>query len=200
MEAFIAIGDIHGCPDPLLELLEKTRSYPGHKLVFLGDYIDRGPDDNRVIEILAELEAIFIRGNHEQMLIETMECIEEPDQALRFLEMKGISEENYRWLRENTRFAFDSDRFIFSHAGLNPEKAYSEQDEFEFLWFAHDGGYRNEERTVVHGHVSGDSVRIVENNINVDTGCGKDGFLSGIVLPENIILRSDSRGYRAKLV
>jgi Calcineurin-like phosphoesterase len=45
MERFFAVGDIHGCVEPLDELLEVWRSnYSDRRLVFLGDYIDRGAD------------------------------------------------------------------------------------------------------------------------------------------------------------
>ncbi len=68
-EQFIAVGDIHGCPEQLEEILEKASVYPDHKLVFLGDYIDRGPDSEAVIDRIRHLDAIFIFGNHEDMLL-----------------------------------------------------------------------------------------------------------------------------------
>ena len=52
----IAIGDIHGCARALEALLEAVRPTANDQLIFLGDYVDRGPDSRRVIDILLELE------------------------------------------------------------------------------------------------------------------------------------------------
>ncbi|GLK82505.1 metallophosphoesterase family protein [Ancylobacter defluvii] len=71
-----AFGDIHGRLDLLERLLEAVeRDAAGHadvRLVFLGDYVDRGPDSRAVIERLAVLKAargaICLTGNHEAMM------------------------------------------------------------------------------------------------------------------------------------
>jgi serine/threonine protein phosphatase 1 len=73
----IAIGDIHGYPVLLKRLMEQISPTPDDRLVFLGDYIDRGPDSRGVIEMLIEIEerfpaSIFLRGNHEQRLLDAM--------------------------------------------------------------------------------------------------------------------------------
>mgnify|MGYP001762379898 CR=1 FL=1 len=75
-----AIGDIHGCTDLLRALMEgvlqdvATARAPRTHLVFLGDYIDRGPDSRGVLDYLAELsresqfELHLLRGNHEDRM------------------------------------------------------------------------------------------------------------------------------------
>ena len=76
--ATYAIGDIHGRADLLVDLLAKIRPDPSDSVVFLGDYIDRGPDSKCVIDILIEFEArtpatvSFLIGNHEQWLLRTL--------------------------------------------------------------------------------------------------------------------------------
>ena len=66
-----AIGDIHGCRDKLVRLLEMLRYDPAvDRLIFLGDYIDRGPDSKGVLDVMLELQHenaanIFLKGNHE---------------------------------------------------------------------------------------------------------------------------------------
>jgi serine/threonine protein phosphatase 1 len=75
-----AIGDVHGCSALLERLLALIQShvaaFPSHRpiLVFLGDYIDRGPASCQVIDRLIFLrshqEVIFLKGNHESYLIE----------------------------------------------------------------------------------------------------------------------------------
>lgn len=74
-----AIGDIHGCHDLLETLLDAITgaTAPGRKrplLIFLGDYVDRGPDSKVVIERLAKIrtdqpEARFLCGNHEEAML-----------------------------------------------------------------------------------------------------------------------------------
>jgi len=69
-----AIGDIHGESERLRELLEALPLGADDELVFLGDYVDRGPDSRGVIEILLDLEktvpCTFLLGNHESMLLD----------------------------------------------------------------------------------------------------------------------------------
>src|SRR3954466_10534253 len=74
-----AIGDIHGCLDKLRNLFDILEAHAGKRparYVFLGDYIDRGPDSRGVIEFLMDLQeerpdaVICLRGNHEQLAID----------------------------------------------------------------------------------------------------------------------------------
>jgi serine/threonine protein phosphatase 1 len=75
-----AIGDVHGCSlllEQLLKLIEAhTTAFPSRRpiLVFLGDYVDRGPASREVIDQLIFLqqhrEVVFLKGNHESYLIE----------------------------------------------------------------------------------------------------------------------------------
>ena len=78
----LAIGDIHGSYTALTTLLERVRPRPNDRLVFLGDYIDRGPGSRQVIDTLLELRKscspVFIRGNHEVMFLQSRI---DPDQS-----------------------------------------------------------------------------------------------------------------------
>ena len=64
-----AIGDIHGRLDKLDALLAMLPLQPGDRLVFLGDYVDRGPDSRgvvaRLIEVADAYPCEFLLGNHE---------------------------------------------------------------------------------------------------------------------------------------
>lgn len=72
----LAIGDIHGQLIKLTSLLEIVQPTVEDQLVFLGDYIDRGPDSSGVIECLIELAklipCVFLRGNHEQVCLDAL--------------------------------------------------------------------------------------------------------------------------------
>nr|WP_106780696.1 metallophosphoesterase family protein [Lysinibacillus timonensis] len=72
MEKVFAIGDIHGNYNLLEKILSKWNPKE-EQLVFLGDYIDRGPDSlkviRKVIELSKEYEVITLSGNHEQIFL-----------------------------------------------------------------------------------------------------------------------------------
>lgn len=70
----IAVGDIHGQADSLTRLLQTINpNKDTDTFVFVGDYIDRGPESKRVIDILITLsqhyKCVFLRGNHEDMFL-----------------------------------------------------------------------------------------------------------------------------------
>lgn len=82
-EKYIVIGDIHGRYDLLDELINKIGDLmfldasivaTGHKFVFLGDLVDRGPDSYKVVDRVKKMHekgsAIVVRGNHEDMMID----------------------------------------------------------------------------------------------------------------------------------
>jgi serine/threonine protein phosphatase 1 len=78
--ATIAIGDIHGCLYPLADLLDQLAAEvaPHDSVVFLGDYIDRGPDSKRCLEAIlqfrrdAKADVVCLRGNHEDWFLRTL--------------------------------------------------------------------------------------------------------------------------------
>ena len=88
-----AIGDVHGCLEKLLRLLDGLRYDPmGDRLIFLGDYIDRGPDSKGVLALLLRLQRenpanVFLLGNHE-------------DNFLTYLQACRLGQHTQYWLSE----------------------------------------------------------------------------------------------------
>lgn len=77
MSRLLAIGDIHGRHDLLDALLAKVSPTRDDRLIFLGDYVDRGPQSRGVVERLLVLRddlpaTVFLRGNHEQLLLDAL--------------------------------------------------------------------------------------------------------------------------------
>lgn len=77
MKRLLAIGDIHGQYELLEQLLGQVAPTADDQLVFLGDYVDRGPETKRVVSYLLALQAefphtIFLRGNHEQLMLDAL--------------------------------------------------------------------------------------------------------------------------------
>ena len=74
----LAIGDIHGYLDKLRRLLDLVQPTANDKVIFLGDYVDRGPDSRGVLDELIRFgerfpQTIFLRGNHEQMFMDALD-------------------------------------------------------------------------------------------------------------------------------
>lgn len=80
-----AIGDVHGRADLLVQLHEQIArdgargGADQHAIVYLGDYVDRGPDSSRVLDILAGgpppgFEAVYLKGNHEDLMLTFLEA------------------------------------------------------------------------------------------------------------------------------
>jgi len=76
----IAVGDIHGNLQAVKQLLNAIDGYrsPDTTVVFLGDYLDRGPDTRGLLELLIQFHAdwpgsvVFIEGNHEQWFLDSI--------------------------------------------------------------------------------------------------------------------------------
>src|SRR5690349_7172594 len=72
----LVIGDIHGCDVALNVLLENLNVAPDDTVVLLGDVVSRGPATKQCVDRLLELrqhcQLIFIRGNHEEMMLDSM--------------------------------------------------------------------------------------------------------------------------------
>lgn len=83
----IAIGDIHGCSRALAALLKVVEPTSDDIIIQLGDTIDRGPDSRSVVEQLIELSSqcslICVRGNHEELLLNSLDDAAELPRWLR---------------------------------------------------------------------------------------------------------------------
>jgi serine/threonine protein phosphatase 1 len=165
-----AIGDIHGCADILKKVFgaidhHLARAEPVRALhVFLGDYIDRGPDSRQTIDLLIERgrrhESIFLKGNHEAFLLEVLEDASRLEawreyggfQTLMSYglapSMKPDPDERQQLVRallhgmpsqhllffRNLRPCFSCGDFFFAHAGVRPGVPLPRQREEDLLW------------------------------------------------------------------
>jgi len=205
-----AIGDIHGCADELdwlIGKIEEHRAGRPRKLVFLGDYIDRGPDSAKVVATLRQLQiaepdrVTCLRGNHEQMMIDAVRTGN--DHLCQHWLMNGgeatldsfegamldeMDRETLAWISRLPLTAEDAQRY-FVHAGFDSTRPAPQDDPKTCLWIRepfldadHDFG-----KHVVHGHtplMSGEpDVRRFRTNL--DTGCVFGGWLTAGVFTDD---------------
>lgn len=212
-----AIGDIHGHLTALESLLKVVPFVPGDLLVFLGDYVDKGPDVRGVLEFLCGFaerpNTIFLRGNHDQMLVDAYldsskfgiwECLAGADPLASYgvgstEELLGsIPEVHLKFLRNRCVDQFEIDRFIFVHGGIRPGRSPSQEDTDHLHWLtlsmalAHETG-----RTVICGHSAQASGQIADlgHTICIDTGISKGGKLTCLDLIDFDYWQSTAEGH-----
>ncbi len=203
----IAVGDIHGHYFPLRRLLDKISPTKQDKFVFIGDYIDRGPHSKQVIEYLINFEqkydALFLRGNHEDMLLAYI-C-EDPEaqygdsylmnagdttaysytgQENSLSELKQYLPIHHLNFIKRTRLYYETDRYIFVHAGIYPNVPMEHQKREDLLWIREPFFYSPTglDKIVVFGHTPMKDVIITNDKIAIDTGAGYELSLSAIEL------------------
>jgi serine/threonine protein phosphatase 1 len=216
-----AVGDIHGRLDLLDQLLFKidediaARPPSQNRVIFLGDLIDRGPDSAGVLDRLRtwkprEGQAIFLCGNHEEVLLRVLagELTILAD-WLRFggaecLESYGLSSSQIRGMSGHDTLAAikaaipaehqeflasfaDTFRFgdyLFVHAGIRPGLAVAAQTKQDLRWIreAFLDDPTDHGFMVVHGHTIFANVDERPNRIGIDTGAYRTGCLTALAI------------------
>lgn len=201
MHKLIAFGDIHGCymaAERAIGLAEEL----GSLAIFLGDYVDRGPSAVRTLNALMAAKErhhdwVFLRGNHDQMLLDLLTGTATPtdegsvlgmsysySQASQsFEECRSISvneQEAIKTFLISTDVFYESHAHIFCHAVLrDTRQRIGEKSEEELMW--------NYETTplwkgkpFVHGHDPVVYPVCTQRGININTRCGYGGCLTGL--------------------
>ena len=197
------VGDVHGCALELKLLLEQLPLTADSTIVFVGDYIDRGPSSREVIDTLLDLRrrhsVIPLLGNHEAMLSDFLESPHSLGGGMfvynggsstlaSYADQLGeyrIPEEHLAFFRE-LRLFYQTLEYFFVHAGV-PEIPLEELDpeerRDELLWTRDmSESVFSWSKLIVHGHCQQAEPEIEANHINIDTGCVYDGRLSAIEL------------------
>ncbi|MDR2388102.1 MAG: serine/threonine protein phosphatase [Deltaproteobacteria bacterium] len=201
-----AIGDIHGCRVKLDELLAKIDWRPENheKLIFLGDYIDRGPDSYGVVERVLELKnrwrerVVALKGNHEQMFINFFlgrESIALSSNGTSctiksYHDHQPFPPAHVDFYNELVLY-HETDRHIFVHAGLRPGLPLSHQSEDDFLWIRDEFLDSNYDfgKTVVFGHTPLRQVMISPHRAGLDTGAVFGGPLTCLEVLEGRLIQ-----------
>jgi len=187
MTRYIAIANIHGELKKLNRVLYKIRIRPDDIFIFLGDYIDRGPNSKEVVDRLIELskrnQCVFLIGAHEYTMLNVRN-----DEYYKWLfinyggpatlksygSYENIMKIHGDFYRNLNLYCFTQDYF-FVHAGINPYYPLDEQDESDFLyigWTFIDAPH-NLPQKIIFGHTDFESPYTLPDKIGIDLGCGK---------------------------
>ena len=208
----IAIGDIHGCDQALLALLDAIQPAKSDRIITLGDYVDRGPGTPQVVDRLLKLrnecQFVPLMGNHEIMLISALEDVthlkfwlgsggqrtvdayggdvhEIPDAHLEFL--------------NNCLPYFEGDDFFCVHANYTPTLPLDKQPDYALYWEHLDTFFPSPHisgKTAVVGHTPQRHGQILqtEHLICLDTYCYGGGRLSAIELTSGALWQASFDG------
>jgi serine/threonine protein phosphatase 1 len=195
-----AIGDIHGCHTALVTVLGAAQPRPDDVVVFLGDYIDRGPASRQVVQTLLGLDhkfkPVFLRGNHEVMILDARfnfeksvfwlsyggkEAVQSYGANPKALWQSEIPSAHWTFFQETRRY-FEFEETIFVHAAVNSDLEMKDQSDELLFWEdftqmrkAHVSGKR-----IICGHTAQRSKEIAnrEYAVCIDTGAVYGGWLT----------------------
>ncbi len=209
----IAIGDIHGHAAALAGVLRLVEPRPADTVVFLGDYVSRGPDSRGVVRAVMDLRArcrvVALTGNHEEMLLDARN---DPEALAMYVAVGGdaglvmprggrhdrsLSHEEWEFV-EALAPCHETDTHFFVHANYAPNRHLADQDRQTALWLPLDPppGPHFSGKTVVVGH----TVRIDGTVLNlghlvcIDTGCGFGGLLTAFDVGGGSLWQVDEEG------
>jgi serine/threonine protein phosphatase 1 len=210
----LAIGDIHGCLSHLDALLESIAPTPEDHLIFLGDFVDRGPDSALVLQRIMQLSKTHrvtaLIGNHEQMMLAARDSREKlsdwlergGDATLRSYAgsratLRDVPANHWKFLSENLVDYLETDTHIFVHANAYPDLSMPEQPEYMLRWercdeiAAHESG-----KTIICGHTPQKSGKPMNLGyaICIDTNACRNGLLTCLDATTGRVWQADAKG------
>ncbi|MGE5839801.1 MAG: metallophosphoesterase family protein [Deltaproteobacteria bacterium] len=198
------VGDIHGCLDMLKRLMGTIEWRPeADRLIFLGDFIDRGPQSKGVVDYVIETCSLSERveclmGNHERILVDFMDGKD----ANTFFINGGmatlnsyrsdqhkyggflIPDEHLSFFR-SLKLVIELEDYYVVHAGFRPGVPIESQNPEDILWIRDSFIFSNYYfgKRVIFGHTPFAQPLIMENKIGLDTGAVYGNRLTCLELP-----------------
>jgi len=182
----IVVGDIHGCYDELMDLLEKAEFGEDDRVVAVGDLVTKGPKSREVLELfMTDARFTTVIGNHDLALRRKWNG-EDIDlnsaQKETHKELKG-EKDAYASFFNRLPFTIDLDTHMVVHAGLRPNVELYSQTTGDLTRLRTLGGDRESEdgtpwyhvyygeKIVLFGHWPAPEPRRGKKAIGLDTGC-----------------------------
>lgn len=230
MRRTYAIGDVHGRADLLADLLAAIRvdaaTADRPLLVFLGDYVDRGPDSRGVIDLvlagLPGFDVVRLKGNHEDMMaaflfggdrrLADAWLYNGADATLQSYGLRygrppaevlaAIPADHQEFLQSGMVLSWREGRYLFVHAGIRPGVPLDDQRPMDLMWirseFLNNSDYHG--AIIVHGHTITERPALRPNRIGIDTGAFATGRLTCVVLSDGaprFLVAAQSEGVAA---
>lgn len=207
LEKVFIIGDIHGCLDMLNRLMDTIPWHPEKdRLIFVGDYIDRGDDSKGVVDFILALKECSpnvdcLIGNHETLFLDYLEgknegayirnggwstlrsyAVERKEEGALFIPQNHLA-----FFRSLTSY-IELDDYYIVHAGFRPHVPIAQQSLHDMVWIRdpfllslYDFG-----KKVIFGHTPFREPLVMDNKIGIDTGAAMGHRLTCLELPEQI--------------
>jgi hypothetical protein len=195
MQRTIIIGDLHGCYDEAVTLLDRLAVTEQDRVIFAGDLVDRGPKPRECVELAMKHACVL--GNHEEKhLRDSSDHHPETRRAL-------LADHYVYFAKLPTFIRLPEHGAVVVHAGVMPNVPIEAQDPYHLLhaqcvhppekksywpskapgthtfWTNH---WRGPER-VIFGHTVVDKPLVLPHAVGIDTGCAFGGPLTAVVLP-----------------
>ncbi len=216
MGRFFIVGDIHGCPQELEDTITACALERGDRVVFLGDYIDRGPGAREVVEFLLDLQAdnvctlTFLKGNHEDMFLDflgysghfgesflvnggvaTLKSYGIPQEMLGRNAASRLPAQHLAFFQQLERYVAIEDTLCV-HAGIDPLHSLAAQEEEAMFWIRQEFITHPHPLpyTVMFGHTPHREVLFdLPYKVGLDTGLVYGGKLSCLEVTEKKLLQ-----------
>ncbi len=198
----IVIGDLHGCHDEAVDLLDKLAVAAGDRVIFTGDLVDRGPKRRECVEMAMRHECIL--GNHEEKHLQQIRRRDEDLIPDHLVTRRALEPPHYDYFRRLPHFIrLPEHNAVVVHAGAYPGVAIEEQDPYHLLhaqclkpgerksfwpskapegWTFWTNLWRGPER-LIFGHSVLDRPLVTEFAVGIDTGAVHGRTLTAVVLP-----------------
>jgi len=203
----IVVGDVHGCYEEFCELLEACDFNEEDNLIMVGDLVNKGPDSIKVLKKAMKLNAIVVRGNHEDKALAAYYAHERGEEIREKYEWVKDLKRKYLKFLEGLPYAvkIPSHKLIVVHAGIVPGTELEQQDMYSMYsmrdlrkcvirdsWIPLERGIEESvpwasqwkgPEHVVFGHDSSRRLQFHPFATGIDTGAVSGDHLTACVLP-----------------
>lgn len=189
------VGDVHGCHDELVQLVDAAKLEACDRLVLVGDLVARGPDSGKVVAFARAQNALRVRGNHEAHLLAWRRGARTTLGQAHRIAAEQLCEADWEYLESApVQLDLPEHGVRVVHAGMDPNRTWHEQDENVLVTIRHvKGEDANDEAVpwgtlylgpphVIFGHDARAGLQMHAWCTGIDTGCVYGGMLTGLML------------------
>lgn len=206
----IVIGDIHGCFDELMKLLEIIEYSSDDLIISVGDMVDRGPQSWEVVKFFKSNPNIYsVLGNHERRVSGVIKGSSQPAWSQLHSLSKLAPEERQMWSQwfDELPAVIETKYAIITHARLDPIKSIKNQDPYYTCavggesvkielddngipsWYNKFVDNYQIKKPICIGHISYSKVELIKGKLYaLDTDAVHAGVLTAIIFPEKKIV------------